>query len=50
MRKEGAMSTDAWQCPACGYRLQYPVREDLDPVAWHEAGHTLMRWGSIRSF
>jgi hypothetical protein len=38
------MSTDPWQCPSCGYRLQYAVREDLDPVAWHEAGHTLMRW------
>ena len=33
-----------WQCAACGYRLQYPVRDDLTNVAWHEAGHAVMRW------
>jgi hypothetical protein len=38
------MSTAYWQCPACGYQCHGPWRDDRDAVAWHEAGHTLMRW------
>jgi len=34
----------AWRCPACGGGLEGPVRADLSPVAWHEAGHAVMRW------
>jgi hypothetical protein len=35
---------DAWQCPTCGYQYAGPPLADLEPAAWHEAGHTLMRW------
>jgi hypothetical protein len=44
MAKSKQSTRPEWQCAACGYRLQYPVRDDLTNVAWHEAGHAVMRW------
>jgi Peptidase M50B-like len=44
MSKRKQPTRPEWQCAVCGYRLQYPVRDDLTHVAWHEAGHAVMRW------
>lgn len=38
------MRPKRWQGPACHYRWQGPLINDLEPAAWHEAGHTVMRW------
>jgi hypothetical protein len=38
------LNDDAWECAACGYHLASPLRDDLTHVAWHEAGHAVMRW------
>ena len=44
MAKRTIPTLPEWQCAVCGYRLQYPVQDDLTHVAWHEAGHAVMRW------
>jgi hypothetical protein len=44
MSKRKKPTLPDWQCAVCGYRLPYPVQDDLTHVAWHEAGHAVMRW------